>query len=299
MHLRSVQTADILTRLPGLLARSTANAPAAFGEVSVMDMQARIPRGRGVALGSAGTWSALAYAVPNPDGSAWTMEMAADPDDVDADEFVTAAAAHFVEAGIDDLVLWIHDPQVLIEGTPFVLERTLHRMTLSLPVDEIAHWPDGVTISGFTVEDSLDWLEVNNRAFAGHPEQSGWTVEDIERRRRLAWFDPTGVRLIRVDGRLAAFNWTKVHQVGDAIVGEIYVIAVDPDFHGQGLGRAGTLEGLSYLYERRGASRAILYVDEGNVAGMALYGALGFVSEEIHRAFRFQPSPSRPPSSPN
>ena len=84
--------------------------------------------------------------------------------------------------------------------------------------------------------DDEAWLEVNNRAFA-EPSRTG----RLDARRRLAqrqaepWFDPDGFLLHERDGRLAAFCWTKVHHESDPVVGEIYVIAVDPDFHGLGV----------------------------------------------------------------
>src|ERR1019366_3562065 len=38
--------------------------------------------------------------------------------------------------------------------------------------------------------DDEAWLDINNRAFAGHPEQSAWTLEDLHERTTAEWFDP-------------------------------------------------------------------------------------------------------------
>ena len=141
-----------------------------------------------------------------------------------------------------------------------------------------------VVTRSFRVDhDETDWVRVNNRAFSGHLEQGGWTVEDVRARESESWFDPEGFRLYESDGRLAAFCWTKIHLAdaadsGGVVLGEIYVIAVDPDFAGQGLGRALTLAGLDSLSDRE-VAMGMLYVDSANVAAVGLYESLGF---EVH-----------------
>ena len=49
-------------------------------------------------------------------------------------------------------------------------------------------------------------------------------------------------------------------------MGEIYVIGVDPDFHGRGWGRALTEAGLDWL-AGQGLRTGMLYVDAANAAG--------------------------------
>jgi mycothiol synthase len=133
-------------------------------------------------------------------------------------------------------------------------------------------------------EDEDAWLAVNNAAFADHPEQRGWDRETLVQREREPWFDPDGFLLHERDGQLAAFCWTKVHVELDPPAGEIYVIAVDPRFHGLGLGKALTVAGLRHL-ATAGLTEAMLYVDAANEAAVGLYDRLGFRTARVDQAF--------------
>jgi len=125
-------------------------------------------------------------------------------------------------------------------------------------------------------EDDAELLRVNNAAFAWHPEQGGWTEQDLAERRGEAWFDAAGLFLAADagTGKLLGFHWTKIH---GPELGEVYVVGVDPAAQGRGVGRLLTLVGLHYLAERLGAGATVmLYVEANNSAAVKTYKALGF-----------------------
>lgn len=136
--------------------------------------------------------------------------------------------------------------------------------------------PEGLSLRSFVPgRDEAAVVEVNNRAFAWHPEQSGWEAADLQLREDEPWFDPAGF-FLAVDGgdRLHGFHWTKVHP-GPPPTGEVYVLAVDPDAHGGGLGGALTTAGLEYL-RQRGLAEVLLYTEADNAAAIRMYRKLGF-----------------------
>ena len=196
----------------------------------------------------------------------------------------TLARAIAAEAAGRPVRLWAHGDlpaaAALAASAGLTRTRALWRMNRSLrvPLPEPRLAP-GITVRTFVPgQDEPEWLALNGRAFADHPEQGRWTREDIDRREREPWFDPGGFFLAGRGGRLAGFHWTKIHPAGGpgrGPVGEVYVIGVDPAEQGTGLGRALTLIGLHYLRDR-GLDEVMLYVDESNPAAIRLYESLGF-----------------------
>jgi mycothiol synthase len=198
-----------------------------------------------------------------------------------------AAAVDAVRTAGDTPRWWVHGVEdrhvALAEEAGLAPVRSLFQMRLALPPDQST---DLATRPFRPGEDDEAWLAVNNRAFAWHPEQGGWTRDVLAGRMAEPWFDASGFLLHERDGRLAAFCWTKVHPATtvDPALGEIYVIAVDPDFVGLGLGRALTLAGLQHL-AARGLEVGMLYVESDNVPAVGLYEDLGFHTHQTDTAF--------------
>jgi mycothiol synthase len=191
------------------------------------------------------------------------------------------ARALVAEAGGQPLRVWAHGDRPaaarLAAAAGFGQVRSLWQMRRPL-ADEIAppKVAEGIVIRPFEVgRDEDAWLAVNARAFAHHPEQGGWTGDDLRMREQEPWFDPDGFFLAERDGRLVGFHWTKVHDEGPEPIGEVYVVGVDPGEQGTGLGRALTVIGLRHLRSRQ-LSHVMLYVDGTNTAAIRLYESLGF-----------------------
>lgn len=206
-----------------------------------------------------------------------------------------------VETSPGILRLWAHGEHpaaaALAGAMGFVRARCLWQMrrSLSSALQEPV-LPPGVTVRTFEPgRDDEAWVALNARAFAGHPEQGSWTVEDLRRRMCEPWFDPAGFFLAERDNHLVGFHWTKVHGNGDGHghepIGEVYVVGVDPAEQGNGLGSALTATGLSYL-RARGLPQAMLYVDESNTAAIKVYERLGFTHWETDVMYRHDGSES-------
>ena len=165
------------------------------------------------------------------------------------------------------------------------VERDLLQLRRPLPVDVAV--PVIATRAFVPGDDEAEWVEVNNRAFETHPEQGGWTIDDVRVREAEGWFDPQGFLLHHDDatGKLAAFVWTKVHDEESPPSGEIYVIGVDPAFQGRGLGRTLTVIGLDWMHRSRGIDHGMLYVDAANAPAVAMYTRLGFTVDHTDRSF--------------
>lgn len=197
-----------------------------------------------------------------------------------------ALLAELLRAG--DLLFWAHGDhpaaRALARRHGFEPARTLLHLRAGVPAATPSAVPSEVpsalssTPTTFDPDrDADDWLALNARAFAAHPEQGAVTRADLEVLTHEPWFDADDFLLLRdADGALLGYCWLKI-EGGD---GEFYVVGVDPSRQGAGLGRLLLAAGFARLAER-GIHRAHLYVEQENVAAVRLYQRFGFRTDTI------------------
>lgn len=215
----------------------------------------------------------------------WTAE--ATPGTADSlPSFAAAVKEEAIAEGGGRIQLWVQNVGIgddeRLELTGFRPYRDLWQLRVPLP----AKMPEGydpVEARPYKQSDEKEFLRVNNRAFAWHPEQGRLTSAGLHERFAEPWYDPAGFLVLEMEDRIAGFCWTKIHEKPQA--GEIYAIAVDPDFAGRRLGLPLTHAGLEYLAGTR-LKTGMLYVESDNVPANRVYRKLGFELHQVNRAYR-------------
>jgi mycothiol synthase len=305
VDLRALPAPDRAT-LRALLARANAasdHPPLPEPQQLAVSHVAEAPDGEAIVLARQGAeLVGVALLSPARDGST-VVHVVVDPMAQPARSARSALEEALLERAVEEapgaapIHFWVmqataaDDDRAAAEG--FVPERDLlqMRVALPLPAPVVAATRPLVTRAFVVGRDEETWVETNNRAFAGHPEQGAWTVAELQERMAADWVelddflvadDPDGPGLIGA-------CWTKVHRDRSPVLGEIYVIDVDPRHHGQGWGRSLTVAGLTHL-AARGITVGMLYTDATNVAAAALYRSLGFTLDHIDRSYRRDPT---------
>ncbi len=214
------------------------------------------------------------------------------PDTVDATPaqvgrtmaLIKEALADTAGDGIRTVWAWRAADVVAVTALGLAPVRSLLEMRRPLPLVRTWSAPPGIEIRTFRPGSDEDtWLEMNNAAFAGHPENGSLDRSDLAIRMAQPWFDPAGFLMAWGPGnRLLGSCWTKLHDDG---VGEIYIVGVAPDGQGAGLGTALVIAALDDLHHRQGAIQAQLYVEEANTGAVAFYQGLGFTTVRTLREY--------------
>jgi len=190
----------------------------------------------------------------------------------------------------DKTRIWSHGdlPAAKAIAASLKLERIWSNLLMSKSLGEIQPVTSNYQIRTFIPGlDKQAFLALNNKVFADYPDQGGWSEDDLKVRVNESWFDDKGFFVAEDRGELIGFCWTKIHGAhthshsdleddhGHEALGEIYILAVNSDYKGQGVGRDLTITGLNYL-KYQGLSNVMLYVGVENKPAFKLYKSLGF-----------------------
>ncbi len=224
----------------------------------------------------------LAAVYASESEQAWSLGLGALPGHLPP---LAEALGKIVGLGVEQINAWVLNSgdttslaiSQLLSTNGFVEERRLLRLEVALPVEALS-LPTGVTLRAFDAErDTQAWLETNNRCFLGHPEQGDWSIEKFGDRRDEAWFRNEDLLVAHLDDVFVGFCWTKTSiETARPPIGEIYVIAVAPEFSGQGIGSALCSQGLAHLEKKHHSEIGMLYVDVSNTTAIKTYDRLGF-----------------------
>lgn len=278
-------SAETAGQVRALLERATAaDGVAPVSEQAVLSLDSASPA-RHLVDTRDGVVTGYANLTPSHDEHPAMAEVAVDPQARDRG-IGAALVAAALAAGGPGARVWAHgdlpSARAVAARLGLSVSRELWQMRRDLANPELPELtvPDGLEIRTYAgPSDDAELLRVNNAAFAWHPEQGGWSESEIAARRAESWFDPKGL-FIAVDPaapeRILGFHWTKVHYDENPPIGEVYVVGIDPQAQGRGLGRLLTLAGLRYL-DDRGLGAVLLYTEGDNTAAVHTYTRLGFV----------------------
>lgn len=200
---------------------------------------------------------------------------------------LTAARDHVASHGGGQLRVWSHSygaSDALAARLGMNVMRTVSYQRRSLDRVPRPDAPLGTTLRTLRPSEAATWLALSNSAFEGHPENGGWSDDDLAWRLAAPWTDLARFVVLANSStdRLLAGVWTKVEEGSDE--GELYVVAVRPDHAGKGLGAVVVDEALRVL-AKHGLDTASLYVDTDNRRASALYAAAGFAEAHADRCF--------------
>lgn len=128
-------------------------------------------------------------------------------------------------------------------------------------------------------EDKL--TQIQNRCFTDTWEFNPNTTEEIAYSLKLSHCSPEDVILIYEGDKPVGYCWTRINFEAEIANGEkkgrIFMLGVDPDYRGKGIGKIALLTGLAHL-KNKGVRVVELEVDSENKAALNLYSSVGFES---------------------
>ncbi|WP_167143249.1 mycothiol synthase [Canibacter zhoujuaniae] len=197
---------------------------------------------------------------------------------------LTAALRNYASENKAALHLWAHGESEAATAFLGALGASRMRQLLKMSTP-LAGWAscsadahvDELEKSGFAVasfnyeRDASDWVALNSKVFADHPEQGAVTLAALERYTQTDWFDATAFFLVRQEGRLLAYAWLKL----TSSEAELYVLGVAREIAGRGLGKK-LVELAKAVAAERGYAELTLYVEGDNAPALRVYNSQNF-----------------------
>jgi len=126
--------------------------------------------------------------------------------------------------------------------------------------------------------------EIQNRSFTGTWGFNPNTEEQIMYAIRIGNSTPEEIFLACEEDKPIGYCWTRMeHRASpttDETIGRIFMIGVDPDYRGRGVGKSVLLAGLVHL-KSKGLRIVELTVDSKNRSARRLYRSVGFKTHDI------------------
>jgi mycothiol synthase len=169
-----------------------------------------------------------------------------------------------------------------LAGRGFTAMRVLDYLAVDLPLNSV--WRSrgrSNPIRAFESSDVDQIVSMNNAAFVDHKEASSLSAERMREYMVADWFDADGL-FVANSGIGVGFCWTRVHDNGD---GEIFRIAVRPQYQGTGVGFDLLRAGFEYLASRIDVRRGVLWVDRSNLGAVDLYRSIGMELQRSNTEF--------------
>ena len=233
--------------------------------------------------GRVGVWSdsegvcLVGVAAHHAGGGHWAVEAALAPRHWDsaAEEGAILSSVALVPEGARH-TLWAFRGGQVEAGNRLGYVETRSVLRMSGPMGQVVPVAaSGVSIARMEQADIEAIVAINNRAFVDHPEQAAMTVDGFGAMSDSEWFDADGVVVARNAIGIAGFCVARADVGG---VGEVHLLAVDPDSAGSGCGMMLASAGFEWL-ARQGATTAVVWVDDTNHAAVGLYRKLGLAED--------------------
>lgn len=165
---------------------------------------------------------------------------------------------------------------LVLEKTGFSRVRRFYELTVDLVAVPAPSPPAEFSIRPFREGEEATLTELQNRAYAGSWGYNPNTVEDIVYATSITNNARGGICLALDKDIPVGYFWVRTEYIEqDKRRGRLAMLGVDPDYRGEGIGRALLLAGLSCLKDG-GLQVARLTVDSENVAANVLYRSIGF-----------------------